>query len=337
MNHRGRAPMGRWRRVFMLLFFAWAGASLARCAGTSLRERGGPPPEVRTLPASAITTDRATLNGTVDPNGAAAEAWFEIGTDPVPSNWTVTSRQSAGAGTTPRPVRGVLQGLKPYTTYYYRAAARNDSGEGKGEVATFPTGEYYVAVGDSITAGSTGINFESRLSDLLAGARGYPNVVANVGVSGATAAVGVDTISFALSTYPWATTYLVMFGTNDAFRPTPVPSGRGRHPGELGYSGSYKESLRKIIDAVRAAGKTPCLAKVPFASRSIVDPSSVREYNAVIDELVAEERLDTPPPDFFAYFHAHPDELADGIHPNRAGYDAMARLWLRALDSVRPR
>lgn len=325
------------RSVVKIVIVLCAGTWLTACAGALPGGNGGVAPAVATLPATAIKTDGAVLNGTVDPNGSAAVAWFEIGTDPDPSSWTATFQLEEGAGTRPRPVRETVRGLNPYATYYYRAVARNGFGLQRGEIRTFPTGEYYVAVGDSVTAGSHGNNFESRLGELLAGARGYPNVVANLGISGATAPAGVGTISFALATYPWAKYYLVMFGTNDARLPRPVPSGSGRRPGDLGYAGSYKESLRKIVSAIRSAGKVPCLAKAPFAASRSVDVAALREYGDVVDELVAEERLPVPPPDFFAYFQAHPDGLTDGLHPNRSGYDAMAQLWLEALTGVRRR
>jgi lysophospholipase L1-like esterase len=326
-------PAGRHRSCCIkVLLFLLGGITVASCAGVAPGERTAPPPAVVTLPATSIMTDRAVLNGTVNPNGSAAEAWFEIGTDPDPSAWSNLSVHAKGNGTAALPFRDAVRGLKPYATYFYRAVARNGSGLRRGEIRAFPTGEYYVAAGDSITAGSKGNNFESRLGDLLTDTRGYPNVVANLGVPGATSAVGSDTISFALSTYPWAKYFLVMYGTNDAFLPGPVPSGQGKRPGDPGYSGSYKESVRKIIAAIRAAGKTPCLAKVPFATRPSVDVASLREYNSVIDELVTEERISVQPPDFFAYFQAHPENLADGVHPNRAGYDAMAEMWMQALN-----
>lgn len=329
------SPPCRQLSVFTILLILFGGSSLSSCAGASPRERSGPLPAVGTLAASSIMTDRAVLNGTVNPNGSAAVAWFEIGNDPDPSSWSRKPVQAKGTGTAPLPFRRAVRGLNPYTTYYYRAAARNDFGVSRGEIRAFPTGEYYVAVGDSITAGSSGSGFASRLSNLLTEGTGYPNVVANLGISGTTTSIGSKTIPFALSTYPWATYYLMMFGTNDAFFPRPVPSGKGRRPGDPGYRSSYKEGLRTIIAAVRAGGKIPCLAKVPFATRSSIDLGSIREYNEVIDELVAEERLTVPPPDFFAYFQAHPGDLTDGIHPNLAGYEAMAELWFRALNGSR--
>jgi len=122
-----------------------------------------------------------------------------------------------------------------------------------------------------------------------------------------------------------------MYGTNDAQRPTPVPSGKGKRPGDPGYQGSYKDNLQKIISAILAAGKIPFLAKVPYSTRSSIDISSIREYNIVVDELVTANNITVTPPDFFTYFQEHPEEIADGIHPNNIGYKSIANLWFNAL------
>ncbi len=122
-----------------------------------------------------------------------------------------------------------------------------------------------------------------------------------------------------------------MYGTNDARLPVPVPSGKGKRPGDPGYRGSYKDNLQQIISAIRSAGKIPCLAKVPYATKSSIDISSIREYNVVVDELVAANNIAVPPPDFYTYFQEHPDQISDGIHPNKIGYESMANLWFIAL------
>jgi lysophospholipase L1-like esterase len=125
--------------------------------------------------------------------------------------------------------------------------------------------------------------------------------------------------------------FLIMYGTNDASLPGPVPSGKGKWPGDPGYRGSYKDKLQRIISAIRSAGKIPYLAKVPYASKRSIDISSIREYNMVVDELVAANGIAVPPPDFYAYFQEHPDEIPDGVHPNRTGNEAMANQWFTAL------
>jgi hypothetical protein len=80
--------------------------------------------------------------------------------------------------------------------------------------------------------------------------------------------------------------------------------------------------MQKIISAILAAGRTPFLAKVPFAERSSVDLWSLREYNQVVEELGSENHIAVPPPDFYSYFQAHPGELADGIL-TRTGQDTV--------------
>jgi len=320
----------KFRYVFFATLTIVGLVSLVSCSWSN-RDASGSPPTVYTTPASSIFTDRAVLNGTVYPNGLAVNAWFEYGTDPALSTWTATTRQAKESVTTPLPFRASILGLNSYTTYYYRAAAGNRFGTQRGEIRTFPTGEYYVAVGDSITRAGGGRGYEPTLSDLLKNSKGYPNTVANWGVDGATSADGAKNISFTLSTLPRAKYYLVMYGTNDARLPRPVPSGKGRRPGEPEYNGSYKNNLQKILSAILAAGKIPYLAKVPCTAWSSIDILSIRDYNVVIDELVVANNIAVTPPDFFTYFQKHPAELADGLHPNKIGYESMANLWFQAL------
>jgi len=210
-----------------------------------------------------------------------------------------------------------------------------------------PPGEYYVAVGNSITFGygdnypqddtsldgrNTGGGYEPILNNLLTAATGLPHTVVNVGVNGATSADGVGSISATLSNNPSAKYYLVMYGTNDARFPSPVPSGLGLNPGQPGYNGSYKDNMQKIISAILAAGKTPYLAKVPYNLDPGTDISRIQEYNLVIDELFFDNSMLVIPPDFYTYFQLNPDELgSDGIHPTGIGYQSMADLWFTAL------
>ena len=319
-------------RYLLLVLLPVVGiVSLVSCSWRKSGEGSGSPPTVFTRAASSILTDRAVLNGTVNPNGSAAEAWFEYGTDPASLAWTATPHQAKQAVTTPLSFRESIRGISPYTTYYYRAVASNRFGTQRGDILSFPTGEYHVAVGDSITRAGGGRGYEPTLSDLLRNMKGYPNTIANWGVDGATAAAGAKYISLTLSTVPWAKYFLLMYGTNDARLPRAVPSGKGLRPGDPGYSGSYKENLQRIISVIRSAGKIPCLAKVPYTTSPSIDIASIREYNVVVDELVAANNIAVKPPDFYGYFQEHPEELPDGIHPNKTGYESMANLWFHAL------
>jgi len=305
--------------------------SLVSCSWRKSGEESGSPPPVYTRPPSAIFSDGAVLVGTVHPNGSTADAWFEYGTDPALPTWTATPRQAKQSVTTSLSFRASIHGLSPYKTYYYRAVASNRFGAQRGDIRAFPTGEYYVAVGDSITLADGGRGYEPTLSDLLRSSRRYPNTVANWGVNGATSAAGAKFISLTLSTETKAKYFLIMYGTNDARLPRVVPSGKGLRPGDPGYSESYKENLQRIISAIRSAGKIPYLAKVPYATSPSIDILSIREYNVVVDELAAANNISVPPPDFYSYFQKHPDEIPDGLHPNKIGYESMANLWFIAL------
>ncbi len=328
---RERYSPKKFRYIFSVILCVVGIVPLISCSLRKSGEGSGSPPDVYTRPATYIQTDRAVLNGTLNPNGSAADAWFEYGTDPALSAWIATPRQPKQPVTTPLSFRASIRGFSPYTTYYYRAVADNRFGTQRGDIQAFPTGEYYVAVGDSITLAKGGRGYESTLRDLLRNSKGFPNTVANWGTGGATSAAGARLISLTLSTVPWAKYFLVMYGTNDAFLPNPVPSGKGKRPGDPGYRGSYKDNMQKIISAILAAGKIPCLAKVPYATSPSIDISSIREYNIVIDELVTENNIAVTPPDFFTYFQKHPEEIADGMHPNKIGYESMANLWFNAL------
>ena len=110
-----------------------------------------PPPEVWTLPATAVTTTSATLNGTVNPNGSPTAAWFQWGTTTNYGN--LTSVTALGSGTTALPLSAPLAGLTPGVTYHFRVAATNDYGLAYGSDQSFTTSR--LDSPDSITRSPT--------------------------------------------------------------------------------------------------------------------------------------------------------------------------------------
>jgi lysophospholipase L1-like esterase len=303
------------------------------------------PPVVMTSAATAITTRGAVIQGYVDPNGLPTEAWFEWGAGPDPAGFSATPPQAVEPGGM-RAVGETLSGLDPWRTYHYRIAAANAAGTRRSAVMSFPTGEYYVAIGDSITRGShddiswddissDGRNanggFEPVLNDLLTAERGYPHTVVNEGVSGTTAADGLASLPSVLARHPAGKFYLILYGANDVV--VGVPSGMGLDPDDSGYAGSFKDSMHRIVSAVQGAGKVPFLAKVPFTLYPDLN-DGIRDFNAVVDELAAINDIAVVPPDLYAHFEDHQDELSplpDGRHPNGMGYRSIADLWLGAL------
>jgi hypothetical protein len=86
----------------------------------------GFPPAVTTENATGVTTDSATLNATVNPNGVPAFAFFEWGLTTNYGN-TTTGVPLAG-GTSAAAVQGALSNLTVGTTYHFRVVATNSSG-----------------------------------------------------------------------------------------------------------------------------------------------------------------------------------------------------------------
>ncbi|HME02535.1 MAG TPA: hypothetical protein VKG38_05830, partial [Solirubrobacteraceae bacterium] len=96
------------------------------------------PPTVQTLPATAVARTEATLNGSVNPNGAPVEECrFEYGT--TQSYGKTAACTVAGAGSTPVPVAVPVVELQPNTEYHFRLTARNAGGPGVGTDRTLRT------------------------------------------------------------------------------------------------------------------------------------------------------------------------------------------------------
>jgi len=103
-------------------------------------------PSVTTLAASALTSSSATLNGSANPNGAAATGYYRYAlTNPGACNDTFGTRAPStlgttlGAGTSAVAFPRSISGLTPNSTYYVCAIANNTYGVGFGSVLSFNT------------------------------------------------------------------------------------------------------------------------------------------------------------------------------------------------------
>ncbi len=83
-------------------------------------------PAVTTTDATGITQASASLNMSVDPNGASTNVYFDYG--PTTSMSLVTSSKNVGAGNASIPASITVTGLACNTKYYYRARASNSAG-----------------------------------------------------------------------------------------------------------------------------------------------------------------------------------------------------------------
>jgi hypothetical protein len=126
---------------------------------------GSSPPSATTSAASAVTGNSATLNGTVNPNGAETTWSFEYGTTTNYS--TTTPAKSAGNGTKPAKVSVPIKGLSDGTTYHFRLVAKNASGTTPGADLTFTTsGPPAVQTGTAQTVATTSATLTGTVNPL---------------------------------------------------------------------------------------------------------------------------------------------------------------------------
>jgi len=92
-------------------------------------------PAVNTLAASSITASNATLNGNVNPNGAAATAYFQYG---LTTNYgSLTASTNLAATNTAFSISNLITNLTTRTLYHYQLVASNSLGITLGNDATF--------------------------------------------------------------------------------------------------------------------------------------------------------------------------------------------------------
>jgi len=92
-------------------------------------------PMAITLPASGVTTNGATLNGTITTGGFDTLAWFQYGVTTNYGNYTATN--TLAATNAPLAISSLLTGLAPDTTYHYQLVGSNSAGTNAGADLTF--------------------------------------------------------------------------------------------------------------------------------------------------------------------------------------------------------
>ncbi len=124
-------------------------------------QAGGPSvsgPTATTVSATALTSSSATLNGTVNPNGTNALAWFEYGTSNTLATSLSTQKKTVLSATSNISFSDGVTGLLPGTTYYFRVAAQNSTDSSRGSIISFtttPTAPTLVAPANGATNQST--------------------------------------------------------------------------------------------------------------------------------------------------------------------------------------
>ncbi|MDL1976939.1 MAG: GDSL-type esterase/lipase family protein [Deltaproteobacteria bacterium] len=203
-------------------------------------------------------------------------------------------------------------------------------------------GDYYVAVGDSLTNGfrdnyaadNTSLDgriiamqgFEANLNNLLTTTVSVPHIVFNEGIGGEKSGDMIDTLDgriySILERHPCSNKALILLGIND--------SNNGDNPVN---TVDYQNNMQALVDAVHNAGKEEAwVAFVPPYFNADGTPNTdrneiIREYNSAILDLSGIELG----PDFYTYFENRSSLFADSAHPNGLGYAVMASLWNNSL------
>jgi hypothetical protein len=124
-------------------------------------------PDVRTGGASAVAQTTATLNGTVDPNGAETTYFFEIG---ISRDYTSrTTPRSAGNGDKRIKVSAPVEQLQPFTRYHYRLVARNRRGTQRGDDRVFRSSREPFGLVLGANPATVEVNGSTVLSGALSG------------------------------------------------------------------------------------------------------------------------------------------------------------------------
>ncbi|HOY30650.1 MAG TPA: M6 family metalloprotease domain-containing protein [Bacteroidales bacterium] len=94
------------------------------------------PPDVITVPATAVTTTSAVLNGFVDANNVPTTVSFEYGINTNYGN-IITATPNTLSGNTSVPVSASISGLSANTLYHFRVKATNSLGTFYGNDSVF--------------------------------------------------------------------------------------------------------------------------------------------------------------------------------------------------------
>ena len=97
--------------------------------------------------------------------------------------------------------------------------------------------------------------------------------------------------------------WAIQYGTNDA-------------AGDSSDTSRFRANMQTIVDRVRAAGRVPILASIPFAVGRAAPARPRLQRRA---RRAAQRERPAAGPDLYAWFAAHPEELRDGVHPNDEG------------------
>jgi lysophospholipase L1-like esterase len=179
--------------------------------------------------------------------------------------------------------------------------------------------DVWVFLGDSIGAGvfDRAPAHRPSFADRIAEAHpGYSPAMIDAGFARARTGEVLARVDDVLAWNPDARVFAVTLGANDPDAET------------------LRRDLGALVARLRAAGKIVVVATVPYQTKYGEDFAAPKK--AAVEAVVAEQGL-LPGPDLYGWFRAHPERLADGLHPDAQGSVEMSRLWAEAVAPLYPR
>jgi acyl-CoA thioesterase-1 len=195
----------------------------------------------------------------------------------------------------------------PTTTERTAAVPSSETGATKREEPKAnDTRPVIVAFGDSLTAGVAGRSYPEQLQDVL-DENHLTYRVENQGVSGDTSTDGLARIDNVIAAKP--VLVLLEFGGNDGLRGIPVEA--------------TKKNLAEMIERLQAAKIRVVLLGITLPPN--YGPDYVEPFTKMFPELAKKYHL-AYMPFLLAHVYEHPEMMQpDGIHPNGAGNQVVAR------------
>lgn len=178
--------------------------------------------------------------------------------------------------------------------------------------------DVWAFLGDSITAETADRSTPRRpaFQDQIAARHpGYRPATINVGLTRYRTFEALEKIDELLALNPDAHVWAILLGSND------------------GTPEMVRDALGPLVARLRAAGKVPVVARIPFQTK--YGPDYVAGKNVALDEVVRAAGL-APGPDLYGWFKAHPERLRDGLHPDHAGAVEVNRMWAEAVAELYP-
>jgi lysophospholipase L1-like esterase len=133
----------------------------------------------------------------------------------------------------------------------------------------------------------------------------------NAGEGGTHTGDALDGLDHWLQVHAHVRNWLLCYGTNDSAS------------GDVRFSAGFETNLRALVQRLQAAGKRVFIPTVPWKTGG---SAYLPSYNAAVERVWALPGVRRGP-DLYAHFLAHPEHLADGVHPNGQGQAALNRLW----------